>query len=76
MTTRSLLCSLLILASALLWGCDYARMYDQESVRTYKEKMPAMDRRTIPVEGGFQNLLTADPRTLRNPAPPGRGLSG
>jgi len=45
-------------------------MYDQESVRTYKKEMPGMDERTIPVQGGYQNLLTTDPRTLRNPVPP------
>ncbi len=42
-------------------------MYDQESVRTYKKEIPTMDERTVPVEGGFQELLAADPETLRNP---------
>jgi len=51
-------------------GCDYARMRDQESVRTYKKRMPEMDQRTIPIDGGFQVLALADPRTLTNPAPP------
>ena len=52
-------------------GCDYGRMYDQESVRTYKKEMPPADERTVPVEGGFQALLTADPKNLKNPLPTG-----
>lgn len=70
MMTKRFFCFLLILLSASIWGCDYARMYDQESVRTYKKEMPPMDERTIPVKGGFQDLLTADPKTLHNPLPP------
>jgi mono/diheme cytochrome c family protein len=73
MMTKSLLCVFSILLSASIWGCDYARMYDQESVRTYKKAMPPMDERTIPVQGGFQDLLTADALTLRNPVPPTEG---
>jgi mono/diheme cytochrome c family protein len=48
-------------------------MYDQESVRTYKEKIPPMDERSIPVQGGFQDLLTAQPLTLHNPVLPTEG---
>ncbi len=70
MTTKNLLCVLSLLLYASIWGCDYGRMYDQESVRPYKKEMPPMDERTIPVQGGFQTLLTADPRTLRSPVPP------
>jgi mono/diheme cytochrome c family protein len=69
MMTKKLLCLLFILLSASLCGCDYARMYDQESVRTYKKEMPGMDERSIPVRGGFQNLLAANPKTLHNPVP-------
>jgi len=68
--TKNLPCLLLILLSASIWSCDYARMYDQESVRTYKKEMPPMDERTIPVQGGFQVLLTTDPKTLHSPVPP------
>ncbi len=50
-------------------ACDYARMRDQESVRTYKKEMPAMDVRTIPVRDAFQTLKTANPATLQNPVP-------
>ena len=67
---KDLFCLLLILLSASIWGCDYARMYDQESVHAYKKEMPPMDERTIPVQGGFQVLLATDPKTLHNPAPP------
>ena len=52
---------------AVLTGCNYQRMRDQESVRTYKKEMPVMDERTIPVSDGFQALRNADPATLRNP---------
>ncbi len=68
--TKNLFCLLCMLLSASIWGCDYARMYDQESVRPYKKEMPPMDPRTLPVEGGFQDLLTAHPRTLHNPVLP------
>ncbi len=60
---------LLLLSLLILQGCDYARMYDQESVRTYKKQMPPMDPRTVPVEDGFQTLLAADPGTLKNALP-------
>jgi mono/diheme cytochrome c family protein len=51
-------------------GCDYQRMKDQESVRTYKKEMPRMDPRSVPVQDGFQALLTVDPKTLANPLTP------
>ena len=50
-------------------GCDYGRMYDQESVRTYKKEIPEMPPGTIPVTGGFQNLNSANPKDLKNPLP-------
>ena len=68
--TKNLLCLMCMLLSASIWGCDYARMYDQESVRTYKKEMPPMDERTMPVQGGFQDLLAAQPLTLHNPVLP------
>ena len=49
-----------------LCGCDYGRMFDQDVVKTYGRKMPAMDARTIPVPDGFQTLVTADPSRLKN----------
>lgn len=59
-----------VLCFSSMVSCDYARMRDQESVRTYKKRMPEMDQRTIPIDGGFQVLALADPRTLTNPVPP------
>lgn len=53
----------------LLGGCDYARMNDQESVKTYKKEMPLMDPRAIPLQGGYNVLAGADPATLKNPVP-------
>jgi len=50
-------------------GCDYARMNDQESVRTYEKKVPEMDTRTIPVDRGYQFLVKAEPKNLKNPLP-------
>ncbi len=50
-------------------GCDYARMRNQEAVKTYKKKMPEMDARTIPGSGGYNVLRTADPAGLKNPLP-------
>ncbi|MGD0230220.1 MAG: cytochrome c [Syntrophorhabdales bacterium] len=67
---KTMLFWMVLIPLIALGGCDYARMYDQESVRTYKKEMPVMDERTIPVQDGFQLLVTADPKTLRNPVPP------
>ncbi|MBI4496251.1 MAG: c-type cytochrome [Deltaproteobacteria bacterium] len=53
----------------LLGGCDYARMYEQEYVRTYEASPPEMDDRTVPVSGGHQLLSRADPKSLKNPLP-------
>jgi len=63
------ICGVLI-CIVLLAGCNYRRMIDQASVRTYKKAMPEMDERTIPVSDGFQTLKAADPNTLTNPLPP------
>jgi mono/diheme cytochrome c family protein len=52
-----------------LCGCDYARMNDQESVRTYKKEIPEMPPDTIPITGGFQILSSANPKDLKNPLP-------
>ncbi|MBP1730080.1 MAG: hypothetical protein H6Q55_509 [Deltaproteobacteria bacterium] len=60
-----LFCTLFLFGG--LAGCDYGRMYDQDSVKTYEEKTPAMDPRSLPVTDGFQILKSADPRTLPNP---------
>ena len=58
---------LMLLLAISLTGCDYARMYDQDSVKSYERKMPPMDARTIPINDGFQALLHADAKSLKNP---------
>ncbi len=66
---RAIWISGLVLAVALLGGCDYARMRNQEAVKTYEKKMPEMDSRAIPDSGGYNVLRTADPAALKNPWP-------
>jgi mono/diheme cytochrome c family protein len=51
-------------------GCDYGRMNDQESVRTYEKKMPDSPPGTIPVTGGIEVLSRTDPKDLKNPVSP------
>ena len=63
---RIFLFSLLFL---LFCGCNYARMYDQESVRTYETPLPAMPAGTIPIQGGTGPLKMAAAKDLRNPLP-------
>jgi cytochrome c5 len=50
-------------------GCDYDRMSEQESVRTYEAKIPEMPARSIPVTGGIAQLRSAHPRKMKNPLP-------
>jgi mono/diheme cytochrome c family protein len=64
---RVMLSGVVILILFVLNGCDYGRMYDQDVIKTYGQKMPEMDARTIPVRDGFQALVTADPKRLENP---------
>jgi mono/diheme cytochrome c family protein len=52
-----------------LWGCDYARMKEQESVNTYEMRLPEMPRGTVPVEGGIEMVRAGGPEALRNPLP-------
>ncbi len=51
----------------LLFGCDYARMRDQESIRTYEAEPPDMPPGTIPISGGAEVLKASKPADLRNP---------
>lgn len=53
----------------LFQGCDYARMKDQESVRTYEAEMPPAPQGTIPVTGGIAVLRSEKPAGMRNPLP-------
>jgi mono/diheme cytochrome c family protein len=66
--TISLSLGLALLLSAVC-GCDYARMNDQESVRTYKKEIPEMPPETIPITGGLQVLIRTNPKDLKNPLP-------
>jgi mono/diheme cytochrome c family protein len=61
------LTAIVMTACLALAACDYGRMYDQDSVRTYEREMPKMDPRTIPAGGGFETLATADPERIKNP---------
>jgi mono/diheme cytochrome c family protein len=51
-------------------GCDYGRMKEQESIRTYETSLPQMPQGVIPVGGGVETIRTSRPDTLRNPLPP------
>jgi hypothetical protein len=66
--TLAILAFILCIAIAVA-GCDYGRMYDQESVKTYERKAPPTDERTVPVNDGVNTLRSSDPRTLTNPMP-------
>jgi len=66
---RTSLVVLLVLGIALLSGCDYGRMKEDEAVQPYRGVMPAMPRQSIPNEGGIQSLRTANPFRLVNPLP-------
>ena len=48
-------------------GCDYARMKDQESIRTYEAEPPEMPAGTIPISGGSEVLKNSKPEDLHNP---------
>ncbi len=62
--------SMLLTSTYLIAGCDYARMRDQESVRTYEAQPPQGPEKSIPVNGGIEIIKSADPSTIRNPFPP------
>ncbi len=62
-----ILVALLITLSHLLAGCDYARMKDQESIRTYEAEPPEMPEGTIPITGGNTVLKASKPEDLHNP---------
>jgi mono/diheme cytochrome c family protein len=57
----------LVLLSLLGHGCDYGRMYDQDSVKTYERKAPLLDGRTIPIENGYNTLASSNTAKLTNP---------
>ncbi len=57
------------LAACLILGCNYARMNDQEAIKTYKEAVPEMPGGVIPASGGIEILKKANPKDLKNPMP-------
>jgi mono/diheme cytochrome c family protein len=57
----------LFLLLCVLFGCDYARMKDQESIRTYEAEPPEMPAGTIPISGGSEVLRNSKPEDLHNP---------
>jgi hypothetical protein len=52
-----------------LCACDYARMKDDESLRTYKKSIPEMPKHTIPTTGGIDITKETAPNDLHNPLP-------
>lgn len=67
--SSSLLSLVTVLASmcVFLQGCDYGRMKEQESVRTYESKFPEMPSGSVPIQGGLETLRVQDLRELKNP---------
>jgi mono/diheme cytochrome c family protein len=59
-----------LLASAL-WGCDYARMNDDEAYQSYQEPLPDMPEKVIPTTGGSWVLRRMNPDDIKNPISPG-----
>jgi mono/diheme cytochrome c family protein len=51
-------------------GCNYGRMNEQESVRTYEKKMPDSPPGTIPISGGVEVMSRTEPKDLKNPVSP------
>ncbi len=60
---------LFLLSFPAFLGCDYARMKEQEAIRTYQEKLPEMPRKTVPLVGGVQEIKDMDPGKMKNPLP-------
>jgi len=58
-----------LLAACLILGCNYARMNDQEAIKTYKEAVPEMPGGIIPASGGLEIMKKANPKGLKNPLP-------
>ena len=50
-------------------GCDYGRMKEQESIRTYEISLPQMPKGTHPVGGGIETVRKSRPDSLENPLP-------
>lgn len=62
---------IVLLTSMILfiWGCDYGRMNEQESIRPYETSFPKMPEGTIPIHGGLQIVREMDTKEVANPLP-------
>jgi hypothetical protein len=56
----------------LVWGCDYARMKEDEAIRHYETSIPEMPQGTIPVNSVIHALLMKGPGRMTNALPPTR----
>lgn len=56
-----------LMTVVLLFGCDYARMKDDEAIQTYNAAMPDMPKNVVPVQDSYDKLKEADPKSLKNP---------
>jgi mono/diheme cytochrome c family protein len=52
-----------------MYGCDYARMKEDEAINTQRAAMPQMPQGTLPVKDGVEALRNANLDDLRNPLP-------
>ena len=70
-TRISLMSSVMVMSviglSYFVPGCEYSRMKDQESIRTYEAEPPEMPEGIIPISGGSAVLKASKPEDLRNP---------
>jgi mono/diheme cytochrome c family protein len=68
-THARLLSSICIMAVAglLFFGCDYARMNNDEAVDLYETELPDSPGDAIPIDGGLNALKLADLQKLSNP---------
>ena len=60
-------CLIMLLLLYSLPGCDYARMREQESIRTHEAQLPEMPKGTIPVSEGTEELKMQDFQKISNP---------
>jgi mono/diheme cytochrome c family protein len=54
---------------SVLFGCDYARMRNDDAVNPLQAQMPEMPKTIIPFAGGVNELRDMDPEKLLNPFP-------
>ena len=59
----------MVVVAPLLWGCDYARMRDDEAIQTYEARLPQMPKKAIPISGSIEGLRQSAPEELHNPFP-------